>query len=137
MSCENFFCTWGCQKKVKANSWDHSDSESIPANNVSKIGSKTLVRTLASNKRIAKSPKVPNIRVIDSVLNKASINLWRCTGMIFITCKGYKDFRSMHDFHVLQTVYCFCFVQQPWNVGSYFSTYYAFLSLRNICGKTT
>ena len=30
MSCEHFFCTWGCQKEARANSQDHSRRESIP-----------------------------------------------------------------------------------------------------------
>ena len=30
MSCENFFCRWGCGKEARANSQDHSGKESIP-----------------------------------------------------------------------------------------------------------
>ena len=30
MSCENFFCTWGCGKEARANSQDHSGKKSIP-----------------------------------------------------------------------------------------------------------
>ena len=30
MSCEHFFCTWGCQKQARANSQDHLNRESMP-----------------------------------------------------------------------------------------------------------
>ena len=30
MSCEHFFCTWGCQKEARANPQDHSGTENMP-----------------------------------------------------------------------------------------------------------
>ena len=30
MSCEQFFCTWRCQKQARANLQDHSGREVIP-----------------------------------------------------------------------------------------------------------
>ena len=63
MSCEHFFCTWGCQKETGANSQDHSCRESIP-DDVSKTGPKD--HKLVASKKIEKLPKIPKIGVRDS-----------------------------------------------------------------------
>ena len=79
----------------KVNSQDHEDRETIP-DKVCKI----------ETKKIEKLPEILKKGVINLLSNKASKNIWRCTGIVFITCKDYKIFQSVHDFHVLQTVYC-------------------------------
>ena len=74
----------------------HSDRESI-LDNVSKIGSETLAGNWTPSKNVEKLPKILN--VIDSVSKKASLNLWECTGIGFITCKRYKK---------VSTIFMFC-----------------------------
>ena len=54
MSCEHFFCTWGCQKEARANSQDHSRRETIPDD-----VSKTPGHKLVASKKIEKLPKIP------------------------------------------------------------------------------
>ena len=61
MSCEHFFCTWGCQKEARTNSQDHSRRESIP-DDVSKTGPKAPSHKLVASKKIEKLPKIPKIR---------------------------------------------------------------------------
>ena len=47
MSCEHLFYTWRCQKQARANSQDHSGSESIPGDE------------LVGSKKIEKLPRIP------------------------------------------------------------------------------
>ena len=61
MSCEHFFCTWGCQKEARANSQDHSRRETIPDD-----VSKTPGHKLVASKKIEKLPKIPKIGARDS-----------------------------------------------------------------------
>ena len=61
MSCEHFFCTWGCQKEARAN----SRSESIP-DDVSKTGLKAPGHKLVASKKIEELPKIPKIGARDS-----------------------------------------------------------------------
>ena len=74
MSCEHFFCTWGCQKEARANSQDHSRRESIP-DDVSKTGPKAPGHKLVASKKIEKLPKIPKIGARDLGLNRGSTNL--------------------------------------------------------------
>ena len=65
MSCEHFFCTWGCQKEARANSQDHSRRESIP-DDVSKTGPKAPDHKLVASKKIEKLPKITKIGARES-----------------------------------------------------------------------
>ena len=56
MSCENFFCRWGCGKEARANSQDHSGKESIP-DDVSMTG----LKAPEHKKKVEKLPKIPKI----------------------------------------------------------------------------
>ena len=76
MSREHLFCTWGCQKKARANWQDHSGRESIP-DNVSKTGPKAPDHNLAASKKIEKLPKILKIGARNFRLNRDSTNLWR------------------------------------------------------------
>ena len=127
MSCEHFFCTWGCQKEARANSQDYSSRESMP-DDVSKTDQKAPAHNLVASKKIEKLPKISKIGTRDSVSNKGSTNLWRCKSitvldswtkffnnpskMFFITLKGHENLHTK------------CFVQQPWNLCSCFWTYF-------------
>ena len=58
MSCEHFFCTWGCQKEARANPKDHSGSESMP-DDVSMTGPKAPEYKLVGSKKTEKLPRIP------------------------------------------------------------------------------
>ena len=60
MSCEHFFCTWGCQKEARANPQDHSGRESMP-DDVSMTGLKAPEHRFVANKKIEKLPRISKI----------------------------------------------------------------------------
>ena len=63
MSCEHFFCTWGCQKGAGANPQDHSGMENIP-DDASMIGSEPPEHKLVVSKK--KLPKIPQIGAVQN-----------------------------------------------------------------------
>ena len=74
MSCEHFFCAWGCQKEARPNSQDYSSRESMP-DDVSKTDQKAPAHNLVASKKIEKLPKISKIGTRDSGSNKGSTNL--------------------------------------------------------------
>ena len=60
MSCEHFFCTWGCQKEATANPQDHLGRESIP-DDASMTGPKAPEHKLVASKKIEKLPRICKI----------------------------------------------------------------------------
>ena len=63
MSCEHFFCTWGCQKEARANPQDHSGTENIP-DDASMIGLGPPGHKLVASKKNEKLPKIPKIGAV-------------------------------------------------------------------------
>ena len=70
MSCEHFFCTWGCQKQARANSQDHLNRESMP-NDASTTGLGAHEHELVVSKKIEKLSRIPRISSRDPGLNRA------------------------------------------------------------------
>ena len=56
MSCEHFFCTWGCQKQVRVNSGRGSMSDDASAK-----GLRAPEDKLVRSKKIEKLPRIPKI----------------------------------------------------------------------------
>ena len=66
-----FFCTWGCQKKARGNSQNHSGRESIP-DDASTTDLRASEHELVESKKTEKLPKIPQIGARDPGLNRAS-----------------------------------------------------------------
>ena len=75
-----FFCTWGCQKQARANSWDHLGRESIP-DDASITGLRVHEHELVGSKKIEKLPRIPKIGTKDPGLNRAQ---QRCKSMMVL-----------------------------------------------------
>ena len=60
MSCEHFFCTWGCQKEARTNPQDHSVRKSIP-DDASITGLKVPEHKLVASKKIKKLPRISKV----------------------------------------------------------------------------
>ena len=66
MSCEHFFCTWGCQKQARANLQDHLGRKSIP-DDASTTGLRAPECELFGSKKTEKLPRIPKIGTIRSL----------------------------------------------------------------------
>ena len=60
MSCEHFFCTWGCRKEARANPQDHLGTQNIP-DDASMIALEPPEHKLVASKKNEKLPKISKI----------------------------------------------------------------------------
>ena len=71
------FCTWGCQKQVRANSQGQSGREGM-FDDASTTGLEAPEHELGGSKKIEKLPRIPKIGARDPGLNRAQR---RCKSM--------------------------------------------------------
>ena len=81
MSCEHFFCIWGCQKEARANLQDHLCRESIP-DDTSMTSLGVPEHKLVASKKTGKLPRIPKIgtRGLANLLS----DVWKYDGVRFL-----------------------------------------------------